>query len=115
MLAIACAFAGIAAAVAIYAKKMAKPVEPEILADGWGYDRAISAFMGGPGRKAFDAIAWFDKTIIDGAVNGAATTISKSAGVIRRGQTGNVRNYAGIIGAGVVLLLVWFVIGRGVL
>ena len=115
LLAIACAFAGIAAAVAIYAKKMAKPVEPEILADGWGYDRAISAFMGGPGRKAFDAIAWFDKTIIDGAVNGAATTISKSAGVIRRGQTGNVRNYAGIIGAGVVLLLVWFVIGRGVL
>ena len=114
LLAVACALAGIAAAVAIYAKKMAKPVEPEILADGWGYDRAITAFMGGPGRKAFDAIAWFDKTIIDGAVNGAATTISKSAGVIRRGQTGNVRNYAGIIGAGVVLLLVWFVIGRGV-
>ncbi len=114
LLAIACALAGIAAAVAIYAKKMAEPIEPEILADGWGYDRAISAFMGGPGRKAFDAIAWFDKTIIDGAVNGAATTISKSAGVIRRGQTGNVRNYAGIVGAGVVLLLAWFVIGRGV-
>ena len=115
ILAIVCAIAGIAAAIAIYAKHKAKPVEPEILADGWGYDRAITAFMGGPGRKAFEALAWFDKTIIDGAVNGAATTIAKTAGVVRKGQTGNVRNYAGIIGAGVVLLLVWFVIGRGVL
>jgi NADH-quinone oxidoreductase subunit L len=115
LLAIACALAGISAAIAIYGKRLAKPVEPKILADGWGYDRAISAFMGGPGRKAFDAIAWFDKTIVDGAVNGAGTTISKGAGVVRRGQTGNVRNYAGIIGAAVVLLLVWFVIGRGIL
>ena len=49
----------------------------EILADGWRYDPAISAFMGGPGRKAFEAIAWFDKNIVDGAVNGAATTISQ--------------------------------------
>ena len=32
-----------------------------------------------------------------------------------RSETGNVRNYAGIIGIGVVLLLAWFVIGRGVL
>ncbi len=115
LLAIAAAVIGIAAAVAIYTKKMAKPVEPEILADGWGYDRAITAFMGGPGRKAFDAIAWFDKTIIDGAVNGAAATVSRSAGVIRRGQSGNVRNYAAIIGVGVVLLLAWFVVGRGLL
>ena len=115
LLAIACALAGIAAAIAIYGKRLAKPVEPGILADGWGYDRAVSAFMGGPGRKLFDAIAWFDRTIVDGAVNGAATTVSRGAGVMRRGQTGNVRNYAGIVGVGVVLLLVWFVIGRGVL
>jgi NADH-quinone oxidoreductase subunit L len=115
LLAIACALAGIVAAIAIYSKQLAKPVEPEILADGWGYDRAVSAFMGGPGRKAFEAVAWFDKTVVDGAVNGAGTTISKSAGIIRRGQTGNVRNYAGIVGVGVVLLLLWFVIVRGVL
>ena len=115
LLAIACALIGIGAAVAIYAKKMAKPVEPEILAEGWKYDQTVSAFMGGPGRKAFDAIAWFDQTIVDGAVNGVATAVSKSAGVVRRGQTGNVRNYAGIVGVGVVLLLAWFVLARGVL
>jgi NADH-quinone oxidoreductase subunit L len=115
LLAIACALAGIAAAVAIYSKKLAKPIEPELLADGWRYDRAISAFMGGPGRKAFEAIAWFDKTVVDGAVHGAARLVGGSGQQIRKAQTGNVRNYAGIVGAGVVLLLVWFVIVRGVL
>ncbi len=115
LIAVVCAVAGIAAAVAIYAKHRYRPFEPEILADGWGYDRAISDFMGGPGRKAFEAIAWFDKNVIDGAVNGVAHGIARSAGVVRRSETGNVRNYAAILGAGVVLLLAWFVIGRGVL
>jgi NADH-quinone oxidoreductase subunit L len=115
LVAIACALAGIAAAFAIYSKKVREPIEPEILAEGWRYDWAISAFMGGPGRKMFDAIAWFDKTIVDGAVNGSAKVVSGAAGQLRRGQTGNVRNYAGVLGVGVVLLLAWFVIGRGVL
>jgi NADH-quinone oxidoreductase subunit L len=115
LLAIACALAGIGAAVAIYAKKLRAPVEPEILAQGWKYDAAVSAFMGGPGRKAFDAVAWFDRTIVDGAVNGAAKLVGGAAGEARKAQTGNVRNYAGIVGVGVVLLLAWFVIGRGVL
>ncbi len=94
---------------------MRRPIEPKILAEGWKYDSTVSAFMGGPGRKAFEAIAWFDRTVIDGAVNGAGRATVKGASVVRRGQTGNVRNYAGIVGVGVVLLLAWFVIGRGVL
>ena len=115
LLAIVSAAIGIAAAVAIYSKKMAKPIEPKILAEGWRYDSTVSAFMGGPGRKAFDAIAWFDQKVIDGAVNGVARAVGGAAGQLRKGQTGNVRNYAGLIGVGVVGLLVWFVIGRGVL
>jgi NADH-quinone oxidoreductase subunit L len=115
LLAIACALIGIGVAVAIYAKKLAKPVEPQLLADGWKYDSAVSAFMGGPGRKAFEAIAWFDKNVIDGAVHGVAKLVGGAGGELGKGQTGNVRNYAGIVGVGVVLLLAWFVIGRGVL
>jgi NADH-quinone oxidoreductase subunit L len=111
----ACAFAGIGAAIAIYAKHKAKPIEPKILADAWKYDSTVSAFMGGPGRKAFDAVAWFDKTIVDGAVNGTGRLVQGTGGQIRKLQTGNVRNYAGIVGVGVVLLLAWFVLGRGVL
>jgi NADH-quinone oxidoreductase subunit L len=71
--------------------------------------------MGGPGRKAFEAVAWFDKNVVDGVVNGAAKAVAVTAGQVRKGQTGNVRNYASILGVGVVLLLAWFVIGRGVL
>ncbi len=115
LLAIACSVAGILLAYAIYVRKLRKPFEPKILAEGWRYDATVTAFMGGPGRRVFDAIAWFDQTIIDGAVNGAARVVSSTARVVRRGQTGNVRNYAEILGVGVVLVLVWFVIGRSVL
>jgi hypothetical protein len=34
---------------------------------------------------------------------------------VRKLQSGNVRNYAAAIGSGVVLLLVWFVVVRGML
>ena len=39
----------------------------------WYYDKAVSGFMGGPGREAFEATAWFDANVIDGAVNGSGT------------------------------------------
>ncbi|MDJ0770775.1 MAG: NADH-quinone oxidoreductase subunit L [Ilumatobacter sp.] len=115
LLAVACAVAGIAAAYAIYARKVREPVEPQILADGWKYDSTVSAFMGGPGRRVFDAVAWVDRTVVDGAVNGVGRLVSGTAGEVRKVQSGNVRNYAGVLGVGVVLLLGWFVIGRGVL
>jgi NADH-quinone oxidoreductase subunit L len=115
VLAIAAALVGIAISVAIYAKHVREPVEPEILEQAWYYDRTVSAFMGGPGRKLFEAAAWFDRNVIDGAVNGAAKLVRLGAGGARTAQTGNIRNYAGILGVGVVLLLAWFVIGRGVL
>jgi NADH-quinone oxidoreductase subunit L len=113
--AIAVALAGIIAAYAIYYRRVRKPVEPALLEQGWKYDQLVTAFMGGPGRKAFDALAWFDRTIIDGAVMGTGRTVARAAGQLRRGQTGNMRNYAEILGVGVVLLLAWFVIARGVL
>ncbi len=47
------------------------PVEPVILANGWYYDQAVTDFMGGPGRAAFEDAAWFDRNVVDGAVNGA--------------------------------------------
>jgi NADH-quinone oxidoreductase subunit L len=114
-IATACAVTGIALGIAIYAKRKAKPVEPEILEEGWKYDWAITWFMGGPGRKMFDAVAWFDRNVIDGAVNGAARLVVMAGGGARKIQTGNVRNYAAIVGVGVVLLLAWFVIGRGMI
>jgi NADH-quinone oxidoreductase subunit L len=107
------ALIGIGASIMVYAKHRAKPIEPAILAEGWHYDQAVSAFMGGPGRAGFEAVAWYDKTIIDGGVNGIGRLVRGAAQKIRTVQSGNVRNYAAAIGVGVVVLLGWFVVVRG--
>jgi NADH-quinone oxidoreductase subunit L len=113
--AIACAIVGIVAGWAVYQKRLAQPIEPELLARGWRYDEAISWFMGKPGRAGFQAVADGDSKVVDGAVNGVATIVRETAGQVRKGQTGYVRQYAGVIGIGVVLLLGWFVVIRGIL
>jgi NADH-quinone oxidoreductase subunit L len=106
---------GIVIAWLVYQRHRIKAVEPEILLNGWYYDQAVTEFMGGPGREAFEDIAWFDQQIIDGAVNGSAKVVRGTATELRKGQTGYVRAYAGIIGVGAVLLLGWFVVFRGIL
>jgi NADH-quinone oxidoreductase subunit L len=113
LIATAVAIIGIALSIMIYAKHKAKPIEPALLAEGWYYDEAVSKFMGGPGRGAFDAVAWYDANIIDGAVNGIGRLVRNTGQRIRTVQSGNVRNYAAAIGIGVVLLLSWFVVVRG--
>ena len=85
-----------------------------LLEEGWYYDRGLTAFMGGPGRRIFDGIAWFDRTIVDGAVDGTGKGIRASAMRLRRSESGYVRNYALGIGVGAVLLLGWFV-ARGLI
>ena len=113
LIATAVALSGIGIAIAIYAKHKAKPVEPVVLAEGWYYDATVSRFMGGPGRKAFDGVAWFDAAIVDGAVTGVGRLVRGTAQRIRVVQSGNVRNYAAAIGVGVVLLLGWLILVRG--
>jgi NADH-quinone oxidoreductase subunit L len=101
------ALVGIALAVMVYLKRrwdIAAKVEQPLFAKGWYYDSAISSFMGGPGRKAFDAVAWFDKHVIDGAVNGVATVVRVSSDKSRTVQTGYVRNYALGLMIGVIVL-----------
>jgi NADH-quinone oxidoreductase subunit L len=115
LVATAVGLVGIVGAYAVYYFKKAKPVEPAVLAAGWYYDATVSSFMGGPGRKSFNAIAWFDANVVDGAVNGVGRVVRGTAQRIRTVQSGNVRNYAAAIGVGVVLLLGWFVVVRGIL
>ena len=113
VIAAAVALAGIAASVLVYSKNRIRAVEPEVLARGWYYDEAITNFMGGRGRDAFDAVATVDNRIVDGAVNGVATLVQRAAGSMRRTQTGAVRTYAAGVGVGVLALLIWFFL-RGV-
>jgi NADH-quinone oxidoreductase subunit L len=115
VIAVAISVTGILLGMAVYLWHRLKPVEPRILAEGWYYDRAVTDFMGGPGREAFEGTAWFDARVVDGAVNGTGRSVRALAGVGRKVQSGYVRAYAAVIGIGVVLLLLWFVVLRGIL
>jgi NADH-quinone oxidoreductase subunit L len=112
-LAVVIAATGIAASIAVYAKRKFAAIEPQILADAWRYDAAVSAVVGGVGHKAFDAVAAFDANIVDGAVVGVGKEIRAASGLLSKVQTGLVRSYALIISIGVLIMLAWF-LWRGV-
>ena len=76
----------------------------------YGYDQAVSDFMGGPGRRFFDLVAWFDRTIVDGAVNGTGRVVRSIGGELRATQTGLVRSYAAFVAVGAVALVAWFLV-----
>jgi NADH-quinone oxidoreductase subunit L len=110
IVAVAGGLVGIAAAVAVYlqGRYPASKIELPLLARGWRYDESITNFMGGPGRKSFDLVAWFDATFVDGAVNGVGRIVRDGGGQLRRIQSGLVRSYAAMIAMGAIALLVWF-------
>ena len=114
VVAILIAVSGVVASIAVYSKGKFKVIEPQILADAWRYDSAVSAIVGGPGRAAFGGIAAFDAKIVDGAVNGIGTEVRAASGLLRKVQSGLVRSYAFVIGLGAVALLAWFLL-RGIL
>jgi NADH-quinone oxidoreductase subunit L len=107
LVALAGSIGGILVARAIYLGRRVDPdkIEKPILADAWKYDAAISAFADGPGRKLFDGVAWVDRTIVDGAVNGVGAVVRTGGSALRRVQTGYVRNYALEVAAGAIILV----------
>ena len=113
VIAVLIAATGIAAAFAVYAKKKAKAIEPSVLEQAWFYDAGAAKLIGGPGRAAFNAVAWADTHIVDGAVNGTATLVRNVAGQVRKSQSGFTRLYAALMAVGAVALLAWFLF-RGV-
>ena len=110
IIAVVGALSGVAGAAWIYLKHKAPAslVEKPIMEAGWGYDTAVSNFMGGSGRKAFDATTRFDETIIDGVVNGAGSVVKESGTLLAKLQTGYVRSSAVGIAGGAVALVVYF-------
>ena len=108
VVAIIAAVTGIFVASLVYLRRRVRAVEPAVLAHGWYYDESVTRFVGGPGTKGFGAVAWFDRTIIDGAVNGIATVVRTSGRGLRTVQSGFVRSYALGISAGVVVVLGYF-------
>ncbi|NLA35436.1 MAG: NADH-quinone oxidoreductase subunit L [Actinobacteria bacterium] len=108
------ALAGIAAAVAVYLQRKADPAKIELpfFAKGWYIDSSYANFMGGPGRKFFELVAWFDKNVIDGIVNGVAGIVTSTSGELSKTQTGRVRNYAIGVTSGVIAILVYVIVRK---
>jgi NADH-quinone oxidoreductase subunit L len=108
VVAIVAAVIGVAVAALVYLRRRARVAEPAVLAHAWYYDESVTRFVGGPGTKGFEAVAWFDAHVIDGAVNGVATLVRTSGRGLRHAQSGFVRSYALGISAGVVVVLGYF-------
>ena len=66
-----------------------------------------------PGRKAAEIAAFrFDLPVVDGLVNGAGRLVREVAGWARGLQTGLVRSYGLIFGAGTIAVIAWM-LARG--
>ncbi len=59
-----------------------------------------------------NALWWFDAKVIDGAVNGAGWLATRIGGGLRKAQTGRVENYGLGMAAGLVLVLVAYLVLR---
>jgi NADH-quinone oxidoreductase subunit L len=113
IIAVTVALIAILSAFAVYLRGRRDPatIERPILANAWYVDQSYADFFGGPGRAFFDMLAWFDRTVIDGAVRAVAQGSVRLGQGMRAMQPGFVRSYALSIGLGSVLVVVWF-LGR---
>ena len=66
-----------------------------------------------PGKKLAETAAFrFDIPIVDGLVNGAGRAVREVAGWARGLQSGLVRSYSLVFGAGTVAVIAW-ILARG--
>jgi NADH-quinone oxidoreductase subunit L len=94
----------------VYLRRRVRAAEPAVLAHAYYYDEGVSAFVAGPGTAFFNAVAWFDTHIIDGAVNGVAWLVVLGGRRLRHIQSGYVRNYALGVATGVVVVLAYIIV-----
>ncbi len=57
-----------------------------------------------------NALWWFDAKVIDGAVNGAGWIAVRLGGLLRKAQTGRVENYGLGMAAGLVVVLIAYLV-----
>ena len=110
LVAVAGGVVGIVGAAAIYLRHRLPTtlVEWPAAARAFYVDEAVTRFVGGPGRRAFELVAAFDVKVVDGAVDGVGRSVRAGGTALRRVQSGFVRFYALLTAAGAVALLVWF-------
>jgi NADH-quinone oxidoreductase subunit L len=70
----------------------------------WWFDELNDLLFIRLGGRVAAGLWWFDRTIIDGAVNGLGTLTRDAGGGLRRIQTGRVQNYALGIAIGLLVM-----------
>ena len=101
------AVVGVTIGLRLWMARAERPtLETAFLERSWYINELYDTVFGRPSERlaAFSATV-VDNRVIDGAVNGVATAVRRSGSLIRRTQTGYVRNYVLGIVLGTVLVL----------
>jgi len=70
----------------------------------WWFDELNDLLFIRIGGRVAAALWWFDRTIVDGAVNGVGSVVRGAGGGLRKIQTGRVQNYALGIAIGLLVM-----------
>ena len=76
----------------------------------WWFDDLNNLLFVVWGGKLANAAFWFDRTVVDGAVNGIGTVTTGAGTMLRRVQTGRVQNYALGIALGLIAMAVGYIL-----
>jgi NADH-quinone oxidoreductase subunit L len=101
------AIVGVTIGLRLWMAKAERPsLEGAFFRHSWYINELYDTVFGRPSERlaAFSATV-IDTKVIDGGVNGVATLVRKSGSLVRRTQTGYVRNYVLGIALGTVLVL----------
>ena len=106
------AILGIGIAWILWKGKSDRPeLEPRFLRNVWYWDSFYDTIIGRPAQAAARfCLNVVDIKVIDGTVNGVAGVVVAKAKALQKLETGQVRQYAAIIAAGVLALLVFLLI-----
>ena len=106
------ALAGLIIAWVIWSKKTDRPnLERAFFRNVWYWDNFYDLIIGRPlTRFSQFCLDVVDLKVLDGAVNGVASLATRSAKGLRKMQTGQVRQYALVLVAGIAALLLYLLI-----
>ena len=76
----------------------------------WWFDDLNNLLFVVWGGKLANAAFWFDRTVVDGAVNGIGTVTTGAGTMLRRVQTGRVQNYALGIALGLIAMAIGYIL-----
>jgi NADH-quinone oxidoreductase subunit L len=93
----------------VFTRNPLKPM-PTVLENKWYVDELYEAAVVNPIEKSSRNFLWkiIDVKLIDGFVNGVATSFAGLAGLLRMTQTGLARSYAAVILLGAVVVIGYF-------